>query len=193
MIRIGKQCAPRPFEARIIDAVLRVLVFILLLLPISARSQAAFENRAALRKANVEVTSEVTSPEIVQLEKVRIENDVKTLIVGNAKARYLLMCSMKAQGCITPAASKNYLLFNKETRWRRPGATGFISLQFMQDWTVSYNDAENIGLLPEESDVFGVYWLDKKITKTGYNQDIITSDGPIIYGTGMNEVDRKNA
>jgi hypothetical protein len=72
-------------------------------------------------------------PEIVRLENVKIDGDVKNVYVGNAKHHYVLFCKVKAAGCITPAADKNYLLFTKDTRWKMPGAKDFINLAFVQD------------------------------------------------------------
>jgi hypothetical protein len=73
-----------------------------------------------------------------------------------------------------------------------PGATAFITLAFVQDWTVKYNEGENIGLVPEKgSGDFGMFLLDR--TAGGYEKDTIFSDGPIIYGTGMRDADRQKA
>ncbi len=179
MNRMRKPHAPRSLARRIIDLVASILVSTLLLPTNLARAQAPQPAETG-----------VIAPEIVRLEKVRIEGDVKIVTVGNAKARYTLICNMKADGCITPEASKNYQVFTKDTRWKRPGAEGFLSLQFMQDWTTSYNNSENIGLIAEEGEVFGVYILEKRISKTAYYQDTVTSDGPIIYGTGLGDMDR---
>jgi hypothetical protein len=73
-------------------------------------------------------------------------------------------------------------------------AKDVITLAFVQDWTVKYNKGENIGLVPEESggpDKLGMFLLDE--TGGGYEQDTIFTDGPIIYGTGMNDEDRQKA
>src|SRR5262249_47325276 len=35
---------------------------------------------------------------------------------------YLLVCKMKALGCITPVPGKDYYVFNKNTKWKMPGA-----------------------------------------------------------------------
>jgi hypothetical protein len=109
---------------------------LLFLFPVAANSQAASEKLIA--------------PEIVRFEKMHIDDDTKTVTVGNANRHYLLSCSAKAAGCITPEPTKNYLLFDKNTRWRMPGATTLIDLAFVQDWTVLYKEAENIGLVPEQ-------------------------------------------
>jgi len=81
-------------------------------------------------------------PEVVVLENVQVEGDVKTVYVGNANKHYSLYCNVKAAGRITPEANKNYLLFTKDTRWKMPGAKDVISLAFVQDWTVKYNQEE---------------------------------------------------
>jgi len=96
--------------------------------------------------------------------------------------------------CITPERNKNYLLFNKDTRWKMPRAKDFISLAWIQDWTVKYNEGENIALVPEQGGGpkdLGMFLLDR--TGGGYEQDTVFSDGPIIYGTGMNDEDRQKA
>jgi hypothetical protein len=136
----------------------------------------------------------IVPPEVVQLENVKIDGDMKTIYVGNSSKHYVLDCNTKAAGCITPQENKNYLLFNKDTHWKMPDATTFINLGFVQDWTVKYNDGENIGLVPEgggNPDQLGLFILDP--AGGGYERDTIMSDGPIIYGTGMSDQDRQNA
>jgi hypothetical protein len=133
-------------------------------------------------------------PEVVSLENVQIEGEMKTVYMGNANKHYLLYCNVKAAGCITPEENKNYLLFDANTRWKMPGAKDVITLASVQDWTVKYNKGENIGLVPEESggpDKLGIFLLDE--AGGGYEQDTIFTDGPIIYGTGMNDEDRQKA
>jgi hypothetical protein len=53
---------------------------------------------------------------------------MKIVTVGNAEGHYTLICNVKADGCITPERNKNYLLFNKDTRWKMPGAKDFLTL-----------------------------------------------------------------
>jgi len=140
------------------------------------------------------IAQDIVPPEIVRFENVRIDGDMKIVTMGNAKRHYSLFCSLKADGCITPKSGKNYLLFNKDTRWKMPGATDFITLKFVQGWAGKYNEGENIGLVSEDAndDVrFGMFLLDR--TGGGYEQDTVLSDGPIIYGTGMNDADRQKA
>jgi len=133
--------------------------------------------------------------EVVRLENVRIDGDIKIVTVGNAKKHYSLFCNVKADGCITPERDRNYLLFNKDTRWKMPGAKDFLSLVWIQDWTVKYNQGENIALVreqgggPKDKDL-GMFLLDR--TGGGYEQDTVVSDGPIIYGTGLSDADRQN-
>jgi hypothetical protein len=131
-------------------------------------------------------------PEVVRSEIVHVDGDEKTVTVGNAQRHYSLFCNVKTAGCITPGPGKNYLLFDAKTRWKMPGAKDFITLAFVQDWTVKYNQGENIGLVPEDAKGdLGIFLLDR--TGGGYEQDTIFSDGPIIYGTGMSDADRQMA
>jgi len=75
-----------------------------------------------------------------------------------------------------------------------PGAKDFLTLKFMQDWTVTYNQGKNIGLIaegPSTGSGIGMFILDE--TGGGYERDTVLSDGPIVYGTGMNDQDRQKA
>jgi hypothetical protein len=136
---------------------------------------------------------QLVPPEVVRLENVKIDDDMKTVYVGNTNKHFVLYCDIKADGCITPEANKNYLLFDANTRWKMPGAKDFITLAFVQDYTVKYNKGENIGLVPQDakSGDLGMFLLDK--TGGGYEADTVFTDGPIIYGTGMNDEDRQKA
>jgi hypothetical protein len=135
---------------------------------------------------------DLVPPEVVRLENVKIDDGMKTVYLENANKHFVLYCDVKADGCITPEANKNYLLFDANTRWKMPGATNFLTLESLQDWTVKYNKGENIGLVPQDaSGNLGMFLLDK--TGGGYEQDTIFTDGPIIYGTGMNDEDRQKA
>jgi hypothetical protein len=60
----------------------------------------------------------------------------------------MLSCNVKADGCITPEPQGRYYLFTKRTLWQMPGAKQPIDLKFVQDWTVSYPNGENVGLVP---------------------------------------------
>ncbi len=132
-------------------------------------------------------------PPEVQLENLHVEGDMRTVYVGNANNHYLLYCNTKASaGCITPEENKNYLLFNANTRWKKPGAKDFLTLAFIQDWTIKYNQGENIGLVAEDGKgELGLFILDP--TGGGYERDTLISDGPIIYGAGMSDPDRQKA
>jgi hypothetical protein len=132
-------------------------------------------------------------PEVVQVEMMQVEGDMRTVYVGNANHHYLLYCNTKATaGCITPEENQNYLLFNADTRWKMPGAKDFITLAFIQDWTIHYNKGENVGLYAENGKGdLGLFIRDP--SGGGYEQYIIMSDGPIIYGTGMSDADRQKA
>jgi hypothetical protein len=80
---------------------------------------------------------------------------------------------------------KKYLLFKANTRWKMPGAKDFLTLAFIQELTIKYNQGENVGLVAEDGkgEDLGLFILDP--TGGGYEQDTLTSDGPIIYGAGM--------
>ena len=154
------------------------LVLLLSFLPATARSQTA---------------DGLVPPEIVHAEIVHHDGNLKTVIVSNATNHYVLSCSVEASGCLSPKPDVNYLLFNKNTRWKMPGATDFITLQFVQNWTVAYKNAENIGLVPEKGggqDDIGIYMLEKE---NYANQYVMTTDGPIIFGAGLNDEDFANA
>jgi hypothetical protein len=133
-------------------------------------------------------------PEVVQLENMLVEGDIRTVYVGNTNNHYLIYCNTKASGgCITPEENKNYLLFKANTRWKMPGAKDFLTLAFIQDLTIKYNQGENVGLVAEDGkgEDLGLFILDP--TGGGYEQYILMSDGPIIYGAGMSDADRQNA
>jgi hypothetical protein len=135
---------------------------------------------------------EIVRPEVVRLQSVRVDGDIKIVTLGNTKGHYTLICNVKADACITPERNKNYLLFNGSTRWMMPGAKEFLTLAGIQDWTIKYNQGENIGLVPEDAKGdLGMFLLDP--AGGGYEQDTVFSDGPIIYGTGMNDADRQKA
>jgi hypothetical protein len=110
----------------------------------------------------------LTPPEIVQVEVVRADADSKFVVVGNEKGSYRLSCNLKAGGCLTPVPGRAYYVFDKSTRWKMPGATEIIGLAFVQDWTVSYKQGENIGLVPKDSGgpgELGMYMLETWIAK----------------------------
>jgi hypothetical protein len=147
---------------------------------------------ATLLGAVAAAAQNIIPPEVVRLENVKVDSEMRTVYVGNANKHYVLFCNAKAVGCITPQANKNYLLFNAKTRWKITGGTDFIMLTFVQDLTTKYDQGENIGLVAEDAKGdLGMFILDR--TGGGYEQDTIFSDGPIIYGTGMNDEDRRVA
>jgi hypothetical protein len=102
-------------------------------------------------------------PETVRSKKVSIEGSgVKTLTVGNANGDYILFCNTKASNCLTPVPTRDYYVFDDNTKWKMPGAKDYITLKWVQDWTVKYNQAENIALFPVEGgapEEIGVYGL----------------------------------
>jgi hypothetical protein len=138
---------------------------------------------------STEAKAQVVPPEVVRLELVLEEDGMRTVYVGNANNHYLIYCNTKADaGCITPEENKNYLLFDAKTRWKMPGAKDFLTLAFIQDWTIKYNQGENVGLVAQDNNGdLGLFIRDP--TGGGYEQYTIFSDGPIVYGAGMNTED----
>jgi hypothetical protein len=105
---------------------------------------------------------ELTPPDVVMVQSVRVLDGMKSVAVGNKKGSYTLTCNMKAAGCLSPLPGRSYYVFDKSTHWRMPGAKVLIGLDFVQDWTVSYKEAENIGLVPTDGggpDELGLYML----------------------------------
>jgi hypothetical protein len=102
-------------------------------------------------------------PEIVHARQVHMEaGDVKSVIVGSDNGEYTLFCNTKASNCLTPVPAKDYYVFNSNTKWQMPGAKGYITLKWLQDWMVSYPKAENIALVPAQGgapDESGMYGL----------------------------------
>ena len=96
------------------------------------------------------------------MEKVVFVGGVKNLTVSNAEGKYALACNSNVDTCLTPTPGKDYLLFNKTTKWKFPGATDYATLDFWEDWTIKYNDAENVALVPAAEGQrmkIGMYWL----------------------------------
>jgi hypothetical protein len=108
-------------------------------------------------------------PEVVQLKKVEEINGEKHVTVGNDAGQYVLVCEEAANNeeesmipsCLTPRPQVDYLLFKSDTKWQITGAQNAIDLKFMEDWSVHYKDAENVGLKSalKSSEAFGVYTL----------------------------------
>jgi hypothetical protein len=143
-----------------------------------------------LLSATAASAQKLVPPEVVQLENLQVEGDMRTVYVGNANNHYLIYCNTKADGCFTPEENKNYFLFTESTRWKLPGAKDFLTLAFMQEFFIKYNQGENVALVPEDNNgERGVFIRDP--TGGGYERDTIISDGPIVYGTGLSDQDRQ--
>jgi len=131
--------------------------------PASESSQVKAAPGSTLEQSNPQQqTDGLVPPEIVRSEGVRIEKGVKMLTVGNVQGHYLLSCNTNQDGCVTPTPGQDYLLFSKTTRWKFPGAKDFMTLEWIQDWTGTYNNEENIALLPRDRHSptrMGMYWL----------------------------------
>ena len=109
-------------------------------------------------------------PEVAQLKKIETTDGEKHVTVQNVAGEYVLVCVEAAndkekhpiQSCLSPRPQQNYLLFRENTKWLVNGAKNPINLAFMQDWSVTYNRGENIGLMAAkktDAEEFGVYWL----------------------------------
>ena len=118
-----------------------------------------------------QVNKVFSRPEIVRLESERVysRSRVKTVIVGNAIGRYTLSCNLKAEGCMSPIPDRDYYVIKSETLWRMPGGARDIDLDTLHDFTTTYFNAENIGLVRVDSGgetgAIGMYTLgswDKK-------------------------------
>jgi hypothetical protein len=127
----------------------------------STQSAVKAVSSANKKQSNVQA-DRVVPPEVVQCKNVRTSDGIKFITVTGKTDQYHLSCNLKAAGCITPESGKNYLLFNKTTRWKLPGAKDFMTLTWVQDWTVSYNQVENIALVAEDdsSEKLGMFRLD---------------------------------
>jgi hypothetical protein len=85
---------------------------------------------------------------------------VKTITVGNAEGHYQVSCNSDHTTCITPMPGADYFVFRGTTRWKFPGGTEAVTLEFFQDFSIKYNEAENIALVPDGgTDSFGMFWL----------------------------------
>ena len=107
-------------------------------------------------------------PEVVRLTKVDTVDGKMRVTVGNVAGDYVLSCSLDAnkdhgpRSCVAPSPQRDYLLFRKNAKWLINGAEEPMNLNFMQNWSVTYNSGENIGLLPAkkaDEQAFGVYVL----------------------------------
>jgi hypothetical protein len=129
--------------------------------PNPTNSEPKTTNNSTVQQTNPMETEGVTPPETVQSEQVRIAKGVKLLTVGNAKGHYLLSCNTNLDSCLSPTPGKDYLVFTKSTRWKFPGAKDYVTLEWLQSWSGSYNNEENVALVPAEggSTSIGMYWL----------------------------------
>jgi hypothetical protein len=114
--------------------------------------------------AKDEQGNDLPIPEIVRSKLVQNDNrGVKTVTVGNDKGDYVLSCNMEASNCVTPEPGRDYYVFTSTTKWKFPSATGYVTLAWLQDWSVTYKKGENIALLPAgggKPEEMGMYFLD---------------------------------
>ncbi len=103
------------------------------------------------------------SPETVRVKDVTFHGGVKNVTMSNDKGTYILACNSNRDSCQTPAPDKDYLLFNKGTKWKFPGATEYTTLDFIQQFSGKYRGGvENIALIPSNANTpgnIGMYWL----------------------------------
>lgn len=128
-----------------------------------AKAEPEKPRAAPVQEAPVDPEEPVVAPEIVRLQDLEIMGDTKALTMKNAAGEYHLACNREARGCESPTPGKNYLLFNDRTHWRLPGAKSYIDLALIQNWTVTYNKGENVGLVPEDNSSgfrLGLYMLE---------------------------------
>lgn len=105
--------------------------------------------------------SETVLPETVRLEKITVLSGGKTVVVSNQEGRYTLQCNLDLDSCLSPKPGKDYWLFTKTTKVKMPGASDYMTLKFLIDFSGSYNHQENVALVPvtEDRSHWGVYWL----------------------------------
>ena len=109
---------------------------------------------------------------MVQLRRIENRGGEKEVTLGNSAGDYVLICNQDANGepiasCASPDPQRDYLLFRGEAKWRLKGAKVRISLELIQQWTVTYLQAENVGLMSASGHGgFGIYWL-SSWTRTG--------------------------
>jgi hypothetical protein len=154
--------------------------------------QSAIANAQSASETSTNAQSGIVPPEIVHVEKQSADAETRYATVGNDTGHYWLFCNIKGAGCISLEPGKNYYLFNSRTRWKLPGAKEFMTLSFIQDWTSIYGKGVSLGLVPEDGNGdMGMFLLDT--FGAGHQLDTVLADGPIQYGAGLNDADRKAA
>jgi hypothetical protein len=109
------------------------------------------------------------------LKDVRMGEDIGNVRAGSANRICALYCAAKGVGC----------------RWNRPVKRP-IKSPFVEDRTVSRRESKNGCIVSKDTkDYLGLYLLDP--ASGGYEQGAIFTDGPIVYGTGMSDQDRRRA
>jgi hypothetical protein len=105
--------------------------------------------------------NETVLPEAVRLEKIVVSRGGKTVIVSNQEGRYTLQCNLDQDSCLSPKPGKDYWLFTKTTKVKMEGASDYMTLKFLMDFSGSYNHQENMALVSvtEDRSHWGVYWL----------------------------------
>ena len=93
----------------------------------------------------------IAFPEVVRLENVRAEGDMKIVTVGNVQRHYSLFCKVEAIDCITPERGKNYLLLFDNRTSEMATAKEFIASPAVRALIATIQkERQNIVLVPEE-------------------------------------------
>jgi hypothetical protein len=96
-------------------------------------------------------SAENPPPEVVRIvDNAAVVGNTKSVTMESDSGHYLLLCNVRASGCITPLPQGRYYLITNTTLWQIPGAKRPIDLKFVQDWTSNYPNIENVGLVPKD-------------------------------------------
>jgi hypothetical protein len=137
-----------------------VAVFlVLLLVACSSKPQSPQTAKAATPTTD----QTLVPPEVVRVDKVMVENGVKKVTVSNTSGTYVIACNASTEddSCVTPEPNTDYELYTSGTKWKYPGAEKYVSLKFLQDYSSSYPNKENIGLITTRGEThIGMYWLE---------------------------------
>ncbi len=158
-------------ESILVDSVWAFALLLLVLLSACSRTPKSPDVTmpiiAHLTDADGTPVPNAPEPEVVQLKSVEDVDRTLRVTVGNTAGDYVLVCNLDANGevgfksCSAPNPQRNYLLFRGNTKWLIKGAQEPMSLDLMQNYSVKYNNAENIGLLPARTskEDYRVFWL----------------------------------
>lgn len=69
-------------------------------------------------------------PEIVRLERIDFAKGVKNVMMSNTVGKYALACDAKVDSCASPSPARDYLLFNKNSKWKFRDSEDYVTLDF---------------------------------------------------------------